>query len=65
VRPIIFCEVFADNVEAVSNLLHDHEYQLFDISIARKSRSVLERAAWNTLAYPAERAAEILAKGRS
>ena len=54
-RPVVFCEVFADNVEVVSKCFKDCDYFLFDMSATPGNRRVLEKATWNTLACPIER----------
>lgn len=49
-RPRLFLEVSDQNVEAVTALLHEARYRLFDAA----STEPIERAAWNTLALPEE-----------
>ena len=54
-RPVIWCEVDPKNAEAVSELLHEKNYQLF--GAANDPHPPIPRAWWNTLAVPAEKAA--------
>ena len=54
-RPVIWCEVDPQNAEAVSKLLHEKNYQLF--GAANDPHPVIQRAWWDTLAVPTERAA--------
>jgi FkbM family methyltransferase len=52
IRPIIYCEVFSENIDSVSRILHDHKYQIFDGEAKKSDRTPLEKATYNTLAYP-------------
>jgi hypothetical protein len=53
VRPVVLCEVTAENAEEAGALLHGHGYTLFDAAAAPDLRRPLDRPAWNTLALPA------------
>jgi FkbM family methyltransferase len=53
VRPILLCEVAAENAEGAGDLLRGHGYALFDAAAAPDLRRPLDRPAWNTLAVPA------------
>ncbi len=50
-RPVILCEVFGEHSDAISKMLFDHGYTLFDWGA--KPRARIERATFNTLAIPA------------
>ena len=52
VRPTIWCEVAADNSEAITDLLHDHEYELYSARTPLSQRTSVARAPWDTLALP-------------
>lgn len=52
VRPVIWCEVAADNSEAITRLLHDHEYELYSAKTPPLERTSVARAPWDTLALP-------------
>ncbi|HXU32237.1 MAG TPA: FkbM family methyltransferase [Thermoanaerobaculia bacterium] len=54
-RPRIFCEVTAENAEAVGALLASFDYDVFDASVPAAERSPLGAAPWNTLAVPRPR----------
>jgi FkbM family methyltransferase len=54
-RPVIWCEVSADNADSVTTLLHDSGYRLFAADSEATHRAPLQRASWNTLALPADR----------
>lgn len=51
-RPRIFCEVTAENSEAVGALFAETGYDLFDASVPAAERLPLAAAPWNTLAVP-------------
>ena len=51
-RPVILCEVGKDSRDAVTKLLVDQRYALYDMKIQRDQRHELERAVWNTIAVP-------------
>src|SRR5439155_5615380 len=53
-RPIIWCEVDPSNAEAVSELLRSYDYRLFGADA--DPHPPIERAWWNTLAVPEEKA---------
>jgi FkbM family methyltransferase len=55
-RPRLICEVAAENSEAVSSLLAECGYRLYDADKPFDRRSPLDRAPWNTLAVPVEAA---------
>ncbi len=52
IRPVVFCEVAYENTEEVSGIFHEHEYEMYDAEAGKSGRIALERAAWNTLAFP-------------
>ena len=52
VRPTIYCEVSYENSDQVSSILRDHKYKMFDAEANKPDRIPLQRATWNTLAYP-------------
>ena len=52
VRPVIWCEVAADNSETVSELLHQGAYELSSAAVEPAKRTPLTRAPWDTLAVP-------------
>lgn len=52
IRPILLCEVTAENAEGVGALLRGHGYTLFDAATDPGRRQSLDRPAWNTLALP-------------
>jgi FkbM family methyltransferase len=54
-RPVIWCEVAADNASMVTAILHRHGYELFAADLELAERSPVARAPWNTLAVPAVR----------
>jgi FkbM family methyltransferase len=53
VRPVLLCEVTAENAGEVGALLRGHSYTLFDAATDPGRRRPLDRPAWNTLALPA------------
>ena len=52
VRPVIWCEVAADNSETVSELLHQGAYELSSAAAEPAKRTPLTQAPWDTLAVP-------------
>jgi FkbM family methyltransferase len=52
VRPVIWCEVAADNSDCVAHLLHNHEYELYSAGTPPSNRTSVTRAPWDTLALP-------------
>jgi FkbM family methyltransferase len=54
VRPVIWSEVDPKNAEAFSELLHERDYRLFGAE--KDPHPPIERAWWNTLAVPTEKA---------
>jgi len=52
-RPIILCEVTAENSDAVADVLHQNRYELFEADIDSAQRQPVRRAPWSTLAIPA------------
>ena len=52
VRPVIWCEVAADNSETVSELLDQGAYELSSAAAEPAKRRPLTRAPWDTLALP-------------
>lgn len=51
-RPIILCEVCKEKSEAVTGLLNDHKYTLFDGERPRSARNPVSMAPWSTIAVP-------------
>ena len=52
VRPVIWCEVAADNSATVSELLNQDAYELSSAAVEPAKRTLLTRAPWDTLAVP-------------
>jgi FkbM family methyltransferase len=52
VRPRILCEVYQENANEVSRILHSFGYTLFDASVDRSRRQPVENAVYQTVAYP-------------
>jgi FkbM family methyltransferase len=52
VRPVLICEVTADNTTEVGDRLRSHGYTLFDAAEPPGSRPPLAAPVWNTLATP-------------
>jgi FkbM family methyltransferase len=55
VRPVLLCEVSAENSEPAARFLRQFGYELLDADTAPAERHPLPAAAWNTLALPAGR----------
>jgi FkbM family methyltransferase len=53
VRPVLLCEVSAENSGPVTSLLQHYGYEMLDASVPAIERRPLPSAAWNTLARPA------------
>lgn len=53
VRPVLLCEVAAENAREITALLHRHGYRLYDATAPPAARTELAYAMWNTLALPA------------
>jgi FkbM family methyltransferase len=53
IRPLLVCEVAAENAAEVGARLRWHGYTLFDAALPADRRSPLASPAWNTLALPA------------
>ena len=53
VRPVVLCEVIPASERAVTDFLHDHDYQIFDGETKGTDRQILHTAPWSTLAVPA------------
>jgi len=51
-RPIILVEVYERNADAVSALLHDLGYTMFDYTGGEAGKTVVTRAVYNNLALP-------------
>ncbi len=51
-RPIVICEVMSENSAAVTRILKEAKYSIFDGKCSRKSRMKLDGAPWDTLAIP-------------
>jgi FkbM family methyltransferase len=51
-RPAIWCEVAADNSDAITELLHNHGYEMYSAGTPPAQRIPLARAPWDTLALP-------------
>lgn len=54
VRPMLLCEVTAENAPEVGALLRDHRYTLLDAAAPPDRRQPLDQPVWNTLALPRE-----------
>jgi FkbM family methyltransferase len=56
-RPVVLCEVYAENAEAVTEMLTAQRYRLFDwdAPVPAGGRVAVATATYNTLAIPAER----------
>ena len=52
VRPRIWCEVSTECEPAVSGILQDARYEIYDARVDRSARKPLLRAVWDTLALP-------------
>jgi FkbM family methyltransferase len=66
VRPLLLCEVHGgESADEVVKILRAHDYVLFDADVPASERRQLDKPAWNTLAAPASRAAELLPASRS
>ncbi|MBW8873590.1 MAG: FkbM family methyltransferase [Acidobacteria bacterium] len=52
IRPAVFCEVNAENVEAAGEILRRHGYLLFDAQVPPRDRHPLPEPVWDTLALP-------------
>jgi len=50
IRPVVLCEVAAENAGWVAEFLQAHEYLLLDADCPRGERQPLAQASWNTLA---------------
>jgi hypothetical protein len=59
VRPCLLLEVFAGEAEVVGGLLSEMGYAMFDAESVTGHRRRLQAPAWNTLALPEERVAEL------
>lgn len=53
-RPIVICEVAAENQLSVTDCFNRHAYVLFDVERPPSERKPISAAAWNTVAVPAE-----------
>jgi FkbM family methyltransferase len=53
--PVVLCEVAEENAAAVTRVLHEAGYTLFDADSPGPARPSLEKASWNTLAVPRSR----------
>jgi FkbM family methyltransferase len=51
-RPVIWCEVDPVNKEAVTNILHANDYEIFYANQEPSQREPLSQAPWETLAIP-------------
>jgi FkbM family methyltransferase len=56
IRPIVVCEVAADNAAEVGERLRRHGYALYDAALPVEQRKPLAVPVWNTLALPDETA---------
>ena len=57
-RPVVYVEVGKEHAEAVTTLLREHDYELFNPEEPSGQRSRLELCVFNTLALPRELAGE-------
>ena len=55
VRPVILCEVAANNADEITKLLTSAAYRLFDGDKPLTKAQVVNRATYNTIAIPEER----------
>lgn len=53
VRPVLLCEVTAENAAEVGERLRGRGYTLYDADLPAERRAPLASPAWNTLALPA------------
>ena len=53
-RPVIVCEVFSENSAVVTDILRENKYNIYDAEVSLSKRVALERAVYNTIAYPSE-----------
>lgn len=51
-RPVLLCEVCAEQSAAVTALLHELGYRIYDGDVAAADRKRLDAAPWNTVALP-------------
>jgi FkbM family methyltransferase len=51
-RPIVICEVMAENSAAVTSILRTAKYAIFDGTQPKACRKRLDEAPWDTLAIP-------------
>jgi FkbM family methyltransferase len=51
-RPVVICEVASENSAAVTSILRDARYGIFDMHEPKGSRKRLSEAPWDTLAIP-------------
>jgi FkbM family methyltransferase len=54
-RPIIWCEVHAENSLTVAKLFDESDYQIYAAALPAEERTPLRRASWDTLAVPLPR----------
>jgi len=60
-RPIVHCEVSSEASPAVTQLLKNHSYRLFDAAdVARHTWGEVAEATYNTVAIPSERVEDAL-----
>jgi FkbM family methyltransferase len=52
IRPLLICEVTAENAPEVGGTLRRHGYTLLDAALPSERRTALAQPAWNTLAVP-------------
>jgi FkbM family methyltransferase len=55
VRPVIYVEVGDEYHQSLAQLLHQHNYVLFDGDVPPETRKPIQTCTFNTLACPAER----------
>jgi hypothetical protein len=55
VRPVILCEVAANNADEITKLLTSAAYRLFDGDKTLTKAQIVNRATYNTIAIPEER----------
>jgi FkbM family methyltransferase len=63
-RPRILCEVSSSSAEIVTRILQSADYMLYDAQLSPSQRVPLERATFNTLAFPSEETAHSQAFGQ-
>jgi FkbM family methyltransferase len=58
IRPVIVCEVGAENSDEVTNILTAANYRIYDGQDSIRRNRTVDRATWNTVAIPEENSLE-------